>query len=289
MLEKLDMSKKISKDEYNKAMDELELRLGWVQRRARDAKKPVIIIFEGWRGARRSTLINKMMQCMDARGFDVYSTVGMAENNDYPFFTFFWQKLPAKGHIAVYHRSWYYLKNANEVQGDKRHGDDIGYTYINSFEKMLTDDNYIILKYFLHLTPEQQKKNLAKHSKSLGKAWRDLCPAIDETGHYDEFLERYEKMLGETDTVNAPWHLIAADDGRNAQLEVFRSIVETVERVLEAPEVEVPAIRPAASYDVLSKVQPEQEMSKEEYKDKLEKYQKKLSQLQVDMFRAQIP
>lgn len=290
MLEKLDMNKKISKDEYNEAMNELESRLGLVQRRAREAKKPVIIVFEGWRGARRSTLINKMMQCMDARGFNVYSTVGMTDKgHDYPFFTFFWQKLPAKGHIAVYHRSWYYLKNANEVLGDKRHGDDIGYGYINSFEKMLTDDNYIILKYFLHLTPEQQKKNLSKHSKSLGKAWRDICPAVDETGRYEEFLERYEKMLGATDTVNAPWHLIAADDSKNAQLEVFRSIVETVERVLEAPQVEVPAVRPVASYDVLSKIQPDQEMSKEEYKDKLDKYQKKLTQLQVDMFRAQIP
>lgn len=85
-----------------------------------------------------------------------------------------------------------------------------------------------------------------------------------------------KKCWGATDTVNAPWHLIAADDGRNAQLEVFRSICETIERVLEAPAIEMSAVRPAASYDVLSKVQPYQEMSKEEYKDKLENIKRSL-------------
>ena len=116
MLEKLDMKKKMSKGDYNDVMDVLGERLGQVQRMAREAKKPIIIVFEGWRGARRSAIINTMMQQMDARGFDVYSTVRMTEEEHrQPFFTFFWQHLPALGNIAVYHRSWYYLKNANEV------------------------------------------------------------------------------------------------------------------------------------------------------------------------------
>lgn len=79
MLEKLDMKKKMSKGDYNDVMDVLGERLGQVQRMAREAKKPIIIVFEGWRGARRSAIINTMMQQMDARGFDVYSTVRMTE------------------------------------------------------------------------------------------------------------------------------------------------------------------------------------------------------------------
>ena len=79
MLEKLDLQKKLSKSDYGRVMDELGERLGQVQRLAREAKKPIIIVFEGWRGARRSAIINTMMQQMDARGFDVYSTVRMGE------------------------------------------------------------------------------------------------------------------------------------------------------------------------------------------------------------------
>ena len=294
MLEKLDMKKKMSKGDYNDVMDVLGERLGQVQRMAREAKKPIIIVFEGWRGARRSAIINTMMQQMDARGFDVYSTVRMTEEeHKQPFFTFFWQHLPALGNIAVYHRSWYYLKTANEVtckEGNASCCQFISYDHINTFEKMLTDDNYIILKYFLHLSKDQQKENIAKNAKTLGKAWRDVSPAIDESDKYDEYLERYEKMLEATDKVNAPWHLIAADDRRSAEIEIITSIVETVEKAINTP-VTAPAavIRPNTKYDVLGKINATQELSKEEYKKELDKYQKRLKQLQIEMFKAQIP
>lgn len=294
MLEKLDMKKKLSKSAYNEVMDVLGERLGLVQRLAREAKKPIIIVFEGWRGARRSAIINTMMQQMDARGFDVYSTVRMnEEEHKQPFFTFFWQHLPALGNIAVYHRSWYYLKTANEVnckEGNANCCQNISYDHINTFEKMLTDDNYIILKYFLHLSKDQQKENIAKNAKTLGKAWRDVSPAIDESDKYEEYLERYEKMLEATDKVNAPWHLIAADDRRSAEIEIITSIVETVEKAINTP-VTAPAavIRPNTKYDVLGKINAMQELSKEEYKKELDKYQKRLKQLQIEMFKAQIP
>ena len=155
---------------------------------------------------------------------------------------------------------------------------------------MLTDDNYIILKYFLHLSKDQQKENIAKNAKTLGKAWRDVSPAIDESDKYDEYLERYEKMLEATDKVNAPWHLIAADDRRSAEIEIITSIVETVEKAINTP-VSAPAavIRPNTKYDVLGKTNATQELSKEDYKKELDKYQKRLKQLQIEMFKAQIP
>ena len=294
MLEKLDMKKKLSKSAYNEVMDVLGERLGLVQRLAREAKKPIIIVFEGWRGARRSAIINTMMQQMDARGFDVYSTVRMnEEEHKQPFFTFFWQHLPALGNIAVYHRSWYYMKTASEVnckEGNANCCQNISYDHINTFEKMLTDDNYIILKYFLHLSPEQQKENIAKNAKTLGKAWREVSPAIDESDKYEEYLERYEKMLEATDKVNAPWHLISADDRRSAEIEIITSIVETVEKAINTPVTAAAAvIRPNNKYDVLGKINATQELSKEDYKKELDKYQKRLKLLQIEMFKAQIP
>ena len=108
MLERLDLKNKLPKTEYNEIMDDLGLRLGLVQRKAREAKRPVILVFEGWRGARRSLIINKMMQQMDARGFNVYSVVHLTdEERQMPFFHYFWKHLPAKGNMAVFHRSWY--------------------------------------------------------------------------------------------------------------------------------------------------------------------------------------
>ena len=114
MLEKLDMKKKLSKADYNAVMDKLGDSISQVQHINKEDKKNIIIVFEGWRGARRRGIINTMMQQMDARGFDDYSTVRMSEDeHKQPFFTFFWQHLPALGNIAVYHRSWYYLNTSN--------------------------------------------------------------------------------------------------------------------------------------------------------------------------------
>lgn len=295
MLEKLDMTSKVGKDEYNKIMETLGKELGQAQRKAREAKKPIIILFEGWRGARRSNIINNLMQEMDARGFNVYSSVRISTDmKEQPFFAPFWRQLPAKGNISVYHRSWYYLKLSNEdssddVPGQQQVFDRITYDHINNFEKTLTDDGYLILKYFLHLTPEQQKKNLEKKSKTLGKAWRELNPAIDESGDYDKYLPKYEKMLELTDKVYAPWHLLAANDSRTAQLVLFRSIVKAINAELVADKpVYTEQPRSIGGYDVLSKVNLNQEMSKKEYKVLLDEYQKRLGQLQVEMFKAGI-
>lgn len=293
MLEKLVLDKKLSKSKYNDIMEDLGLRLGAAQRNARDAKRPVILVFEGWRGARRSLIINKMMQQMDARGFNVYSVVHLTEEErKMPFFHYYWKHLPAKGNITVYHRSWYYQKNECEVvpREENNKWENTTFEHINAFEKALTDDNYILLKFFLHLPEKKQKENLAKNYKTLGKAWREVSPAYDETGRYDEFVERYEKMLEATDTVNAPWHLIAANDTRRAQIEIFTAIVETIECALESNNQEQPAIvRPARVYDVLSKIDVKKSISKDEYKDLLDKYQERLTALQIEMFRAKIP
>ena len=292
MLERLDLKNKLPKTEYNEIMDDLGLRLGLVQRKAREAKRPVILVFEGWRGARRSLIINKMMQQMDARGFNVYSVVHLTdEERQMPFFHYFWKHLPAKGNMAVFHRSWYYQKNECEVapKGDCCKWNDTTFEHINTFEKELTDDNYILLKFFLHVSEKRQKENLAKNYKTLGKAWREVSPAYDETGHYEKFLERYERMLEATDTVNAPWHLIGANDGRRAQVEIFTTIVEAIEHALENEVKVQEQVRPATAYDVLSKVDLDKTISKEEYKEKLDKYQERLTALQIEMFRAKIP
>lgn len=293
MLENLKLSGKLPKEEYNRIMENLGVHLGLVQRKAREAKRPVILVFEGWRGARRSLIINKMMQQMDARGFNVYSVVHLTEEErQMPFFHYFWKHLPAKGNISVYHRSWYYQKNECEVSlRDATHKwNATTFEHINTFEKELTDDNYILLKFFLHVSEKKQKENLAKNYKTLGKAWREVSPAYDETGRYEEFLERYEKMLAATDTVNAPWHLISANDSRQAQIDIFTAIVEGIEAALKTKNVEEALpVYPNNTYDVLSMLALDKDITKEEYKEKLDKYQERLTTLQIEMFRAKIP
>lgn len=294
MLEKFDVVEKLSKNEYDKIMEVLGEKLGEVQRKAREKKRPVIIAFEGWRGARRSTIINKIMQQMDARGFKVFSSVKMSDDDrKMPFFTYFWKHLPFKGSIIVYHRSWYYMKNECDIcfKAEKDKWLKTSFDHINTFEKQLTDDNYILIKFFLHITEKKQQDNLAKNYKTLGKAWKEISPAYDESGEYELFRERYEKMIEATDTANAPWHIIGADEMRRAQVNVFQIIIDTIEHALNTADdnsvQEVP--RPTAKYNVLEQVDLNKSIDKKEYKYKLDKYQERLRILQIEMFKAGIP
>ena len=108
MLEKIDLSKNLTKKEVKPLMEKLDMRLSELQREARALGIPVMILFEGWGAAGKGTLINRLIQPMDPRGFKVF-TIQEASEEEYmrPFLWRFWTKTPAKGRIHVFDRSWY--------------------------------------------------------------------------------------------------------------------------------------------------------------------------------------
>ncbi len=285
MLDKIDMSRDVKKKELNQIMESLGERLGAAQRKVREQKRPVIIVFEGWRGSCRDLIINTMMQYMDARGFKVLSAAMKGdEYRGQPFFTYFWRELPAKGNMDVFYRSWYYSKMVADCI---KRENTVSFAAVNNFEKLLTDDGYLILKYFLHLSEEKQKKNLAKKEKQFGKNWDIAELALDDSKDYEGYYKYYQKMLTATDTANAPWHIVSAEDHQNARLEIYTSIVESIEKGIADKVVEV--TEAPIDYKVLDNIDLQQTVSKDEYKEKLEKYQKKLTSLQLEMFSRKIP
>ena len=296
MLEKIDLKQKLKKDEYDKKMDRYGDLLGKLQRECREAKIPVIILVEGWRGAMRTDIINEMMQKMDSRGFKVFSASKMTEEQrKQPFFTSFWKQLPSYGNIAVYHRSWYFLKNEHVVADKSQVGHwlNTSYSHIRAFEKQLTDDGYVILKFFVHVSKKQQKENMEKLNKIYGKNWKKLDVEEHDDADYDKFINAYEEMFAETDTKNAPWHLIAGDDERFATVQIVESIVKTLQNALAAAEIRaqhrniILPPRHVALNNVLEKVDLTKSLTKEEYKAEFAKCREKLKQLQLDLYEAQ--
>ena len=107
-LNRIDLSKSLDKASYKKQHAELVLRLGELQRQARELKVPILIVFQGWDAAGKGTLINKLILALDPRGFNVYPTTTPTEEERLrPFLWRFWSKTPARGRFAVFDRSWY--------------------------------------------------------------------------------------------------------------------------------------------------------------------------------------
>ena len=145
MLEKIDLNKKVDKKNYKEAMDKAGERLGLLQRECKAEGIPVMIVFEGMGAAGKGVQINRLIQAMDPRGFDVYACNRSNEEEQMrPFLWRYWTKTPAKGRFAIFDRSWY-----RSVQVDRFDGltpeDKVGGAYqdILSFEKQLSDDGTV--------------------------------------------------------------------------------------------------------------------------------------------------
>ena len=199
--------------------------------------------------------------------------------------------------MAVYYRSWYYLKNEYTFDRDADQVKRINtsYRHINAFEKQLTDDNYVLLKFFVHVSEKQLKANVQKAEKTYGKGWNKVSESDDDFVDYQRYLEIYEKMFIDSDRPNAHWYLIAGDDTRFAEVSIFDVILQRLELALAEAEARrqkagQQLVLPRTEiYDVLSKVDLSKEIAKAEYKEKLDKYQSKLSILQYEMYKKGIP
>ena len=108
MLDKIDLAKKISKDEYKKLEEELVPRIQLAQRRCKSLGIPVMILFEGWGASGKGTLIGRLIQPLDPRGFKVMTVKAPGEEESMrPFMWRFWTKTPASGRIHIFDKSWY--------------------------------------------------------------------------------------------------------------------------------------------------------------------------------------
>ena len=168
MLEKVDLSKKIGKKEFKEELEKKSERLALLQRQCKEAGIPIMIVFEGFGAAGKGTQINRLIQPMDPRGFVVHAGSKVTEEERFrPFLYRYWIKTPAKGRMVIFERSWYRSVLSDRFDGITKEEDvDNAIRDIRSFEKQLTDDGTVIIKLFLYISKEEQKKRFTALEKS---------------------------------------------------------------------------------------------------------------------------
>jgi len=300
MLENVDLSRKTDKAQYKKLRPELEIKLSALQRRCKELAIPVIIVFEGWDAAGKGTLINDLILALDPRGFSVHSTLPPNEEEALrPFLWRFWIRTPARGRIAVFDRSWYRRLLHDRVEGDlKRSELERSFEDIRSFERQLADDGNVIIKFFLHISKKEQKRRFDKLRKNPATAWRVSKDDLERHKRYKEYLEATEEMLSETDSAFAPWTVVEAHDHAFAALKIFDTVIRAVEN--RVGELERTEKRPRAAAEepplptvlrsaILDKVDLSLSLAREQYKRQLEKKQRRLRELEYEIYVRRIP
>lgn len=299
MLEKIDLSKKADKAVYKQVMSEEGERLSLLQRECKAAGIPVMIVFEGMGAAGKGVQINRLIQFLDPRGFSVYASNQSNEEERYrPFLWRFWTKTPAKGRIAIFDRSWYRRVQIDRFSNETTEEELAdAYQDILSFEKQLSDDGTVIIKLFLHISKEEQKKRFKKLEESRETAWRVTKQDWERNKEFHRYLKINEEMLENTETEYAPWTIIEATDKDYAAMKILSAVsarlaYELQKRKQKSEEVQGEAVQiPADQFQngVLSGINPDKQMDRDEYKKRMNQLQKRLGILHGELYRLRIP
>jgi polyphosphate kinase 2 (PPK2 family) len=305
MLERIDLTRKLQPEVYKQAYPRLEQRLNALQREAHEAGVPVVIVFEGWDAAGKGTCINRLMQPLDPRGFKVHAISAPTQDESYrPFLWRFWTRLPARGRVAIFDRSWYGRVLVERV--DKlvpRAECERSYKEIVDFERTLADDGYVVVKFWLHISQKEQKRRFKAIAADPAESWKVKKEDWHRHKQYDKYLKAAEAMLERTSTAHAPWTIVEAHDGRFARTKIFETVIDAVERALAHKRAATPKVRPAASTaparkgtssltrgdDILARLDLGQAMDRQEYDEVLPRLQQRVRDLEHRIYGARVP
>jgi AMP-polyphosphate phosphotransferase len=296
MLDKVDLAKKLEKKQYKAIMPGLTEKLGELQRTCREKQIPVMIVFEGWDAAGKGTMINRLMLALDARGYKVQPTNPPNEEERLrPYMWRFWCKTPAHGRITIFDRSWYgrvLVERVNKLVSKKVWR--AAYEEINSFERQLADDGTVIVKFFLHISKKEQKKRFKALEENKATSWKVTREDWKNHQRYDEYAEAVEDMLAATDSYQAPWTIVESTDQRHATAKVFGAVIEALQSRLDKIAEAVPkkAKKTAAEAkheSILDNVDLSQDVDRDEYETELGECQKRIFDLEHEIYKKRIP
>src|SRR4051812_12854079 len=192
---------------------------------------PLIVVFEGWDASGKGGAIKRLVAPLDPRHVRVAQFAAPTDDEKrHHFLGRFWPALPGWGGMTVFDRSWYGRVLVERVEGFAAEGQwDRAYGEIVDFERTLADEGAIIVKLWLHTSPEEQLERFEARAKDPLKSWK----LTDEDWRNRERRPQYEaaveEMLERTDRESAPWRVVAAESKRFARVEVIRVVNEEIE------------------------------------------------------------
>lgn len=287
MLDKVDLSKKLSRTEFRTKYNKLEKELIHLQREVLDLGIPVIVTFEGWSASGKGTLINDLTLPMDPRGFRVIG--GRTKQDEISYLVPYWKNSPPKGFISIFGRSWYRPAIEDifkEAKPQKKFIRDA----IN-FERQHLDSDTLIIKFFLHISQKEQQSRLKELTNQEATAWRVNEADMLQNIHYDKFRDACDDVIGQTSQVN-PWVIVEAEDGLYAKYKVVSTITDRIKKALkDYPQSTSNAIKrkPQEGQNLFKNIDLDKKLRADEYRKKFHELTYGFREMTFDMFRKKVP
>ena len=234
MLKSLDLSQALPRSEYmvQLARRQIQLReLGWQVYRQ---KRPVVIVFEGWDAAGKGGAIRRITEKLDPRGYTVWPiSAPEGEDKTRHYLYRFWRRLPPRGQIAIFDRSWYGRGLVERVEGFCTEAEwRRAYKEINSFERQLRDFGAILAKFWIHISRDEQLRRFRERERTGYKAWKLTAEDWRNRAKWSTYEQAVEDMVLKTGTLTAPWNLIEGNDKYFARVKILSTLVTTLSEEL---------------------------------------------------------
>lgn len=247
MLEIVNLEQKLSQKDWKARRPGYQQRLYDLEKAAFDARMPTVILFEGWDAAGKGTCVQTLTSRLDPRGFTVWPVrAARTYEQKRPWLWRFWNKLPNYGHMAIFDRSWYGRVTVEPLDYNLPQREVLrAYTDIVDFERLITVDGAVIVKFFLHISFEEQERRFKKIQKDPLESWHITEEDWDHHRDYNRWFQAYEEMLERTDTSFGPWTIVEATSRWFMLDKVYRTLIAKMEARLVELGTVLPAIEAA--------------------------------------------
>jgi polyphosphate kinase 2 (PPK2 family) len=235
VLETMDLARQLPREKYVQEVARRQIQLRELGYQVYLQKRPVIIAFEGWDAAGKGGAIKRITEKLDPRGYVVYPISAPQGDEKLRHYLYrFWKRLPERGQIAIFDRSWYGRVLVERVENFAAESEwKRAFREINAFERQLRDFGVLVVKFWIHISREEQLRRFEER-KAIGyKAWKLTDEDWRNREKWDAYEEAVEEMLVKTSTTIAPWTLVEGNDKYWARTKVLSRLVELLSEELD--------------------------------------------------------
>jgi polyphosphate:AMP phosphotransferase len=234
VLSNLDMSHRVDRSAFRRALEEQQGRLNILHRKAREEGISVILVFEGWDAAGKGGAIRRVTGALDAASYQIVPIAAPTdEERAHHYLWRFWRHIPRAGTLTIFDRSWYGRVLVERVEDFASPAQWLrAYSEINQFEEQLVDHGIVLVKYWLHITREEQLRRFQERRRLSFKQWKLTNEDWRNRRKWNHYHEAVNEMFARTSTRTAPWTLVEANDKYYARLKVIKVLSDRLMAVL---------------------------------------------------------
>ncbi len=234
VLQQINLRQTLKKNSYQREKKHLQALLYQLGIQSYHQQRPVVLVFEGWDAAGKGGAIKRVTEELDPRGFVVHSIAAPSgDDKTHHYLYRFWRRLPPRGQIGIFDRSWYGRVLVERVEGFARDDEwQRAYAEINEFERQLVEYGTILCKFWMQISSEEQLNRFESRQLEPHKVWKLTDEDWRNRQKWPQYEDAANEMLLRTSTSHAPWTIVEAEDKFFARVRVMKTVVQKLEQEL---------------------------------------------------------